>query len=609
MDIKQITEAINRIFIEKKKRIIFWYDGDKEFEEILPEIDLEGVCILRIDECAALDLKIRLEVDDPSGKYVLYAPVYEPPPEKDWLFDIRLYSHCFHADRASILLNELNLSNRSLRPYLKERNDFFKSQDRSSRLKKWVTTDDMEADLDLKMLAVVTKADQYEPFAILMKLFDSFCQDGTFDPNAPSKAWAEIDRLGLADSFWKLQGRLFGYIAGETPTLNDFALHLFATDFSNNLKESPPDSISHFVLRNPNLSMNASVFLSQWRSHTGHFKNFNIVSKYIAKRLKIDDEIIQMDMASLIEAMTFEACERRIISSLRDKVGKGVETDFDAVRKIIKARLDGYWANTVLREDSPQNLYKTTYHALENALQLFELRKEYPSGLSYPSAFEMYKAYTDELFLFDQYYRKFYELSDRADYAGWDVLKPLKETVDNCYSNWFMEQIGVVWGGFLEKDRADNLLGTWKIPNVWNQNEFFKRYVKPTVKESTRNRLFVVISDAFRYEAAEELTRYINGKYRLQANLETMLGVVPGYTALGMASLLPHETIAFKEGGHGDVVLDGKLVASMEQRSAVLSKYEGIAVKADDLLSMSKEKGREFVKAHRIIWLLAFSCG
>ena len=48
-----------------------------------------------------------------------------------------------------------------------------------------------------------------------------------------------------------------------------------------------------------------------------------------------------------------------------------------------------------------------------------------------------------------------------------------------------------------------------------------------------------------RYEVAEELTGYLNGTYRVQAKLSFQLGVLPSYTALGMASLLPHSKLEY----------------------------------------------------------------
>ena len=116
MDIKQISDTLNRIFTETNKRLIFWYDGEKEFDEFLPSLALDDAVVLRMDDFGALELKIKLEIDDPAGKYVLYAPRHEPPPEDDWLFDIRLYSYTFLADTASITLRELDLDPQRLRP-------------------------------------------------------------------------------------------------------------------------------------------------------------------------------------------------------------------------------------------------------------------------------------------------------------------------------------------------------------------------------------------------------------------------------------------------------------------------------------------------------------
>jgi uncharacterized protein (TIGR02687 family) len=601
MDIKQISDTLNRIFTEKNKRIIFWYDGEREFDEILPSLELNGAAILRMDAHSALELKIKLEIDDPVGKYLLYAPWHEPPPEDDWLFDIRLYSYTFLADTASITLKELDLNHQSIRPYIHTRKAFFSSQDRMNRLKKWVAADDLEDEIDLKMLAVITRAGQPEPFSILMKLFDSFCQKGKFDIQETSRPWMEIEKLDLMPFFWKILSQTFGYVNTDTPSLIDFLLRVFVTDFANAIKADPPSSISHFIIPNSTQAMNSSVFLSQWRSNTNHFKNYNAISQFAESRLKINELLSSIDASTLDEIMTFEAVERRIISGIRDQLIANSENGYPEMREAIKHRLDGHWATTTLEEDSSGNLYRTTYHAMLSAIDLFELRKKYDAGFSYPSAEAMLTAYTRELFLFDQLYRKFHEFSNKADLAGWDVLKTLRDKVEDCYSNWFMMQLSLTWGDFLTPDHPDYLMKRWRIPNITNQYDFFDKYVQPTVQGSSRNRLFVIISDAFRYEAAEELTRIINGKYRLKADLEPMLGVVPSYTELGMASLLPHRRLSFKP--KGDIVVDDKATGSTALRADILSLYEGTAIKADELMVMSKDKGREFVKPYRIIYI------
>lgn len=272
MDINQVKETLAGIFREKKKRIVFWYDAEKEFEESLASLQFDDdVTILRLDEHAALELKIKLEIEDTRGLFILYAPCGEPAPEEDWLFDIRLYSYTFHADPASILLKELNLEHHSLRPYLKDRNAFFRSQERLNRLKKWIVPDDREDDIDLKMLAVVTQSDQAERLSILMRLLATFCRAGKYREDEQSKPWQEIERFGLRPAFWKILAATFGYVNEDSPNLTDFLLRVFATDLAVSLKVDPPSSISHFVIQDVSQSMNCTVFLSQWRTHTGHF--------------------------------------------------------------------------------------------------------------------------------------------------------------------------------------------------------------------------------------------------------------------------------------------------------------------------------------------------
>ncbi len=48
----------------------------------------------------------------------------------------------------------------------------------------------------------------------------------------------------------------------------------------------------------------------------------------------------------------------------------------------------------------------------------------------------MLRAYPRILYRFDQRYRAFHELFNRADMAGWDVLKTTRQKMEDCYSGW-----------------------------------------------------------------------------------------------------------------------------------------------------------------------------
>ena len=98
MNIERIEQGLKQAFSGNMHRIVFWHDPAREFEETLPDLSLGDVSLLRLDEHGALAVKVRLEQEDPTGRYLLYAPFEPPEPDKDWLLDMRLYSASFSAD-------------------------------------------------------------------------------------------------------------------------------------------------------------------------------------------------------------------------------------------------------------------------------------------------------------------------------------------------------------------------------------------------------------------------------------------------------------------------------------------------------------------------------
>jgi hypothetical protein len=49
-DIKQINDALDRVFNDEKQRIVFWNDPECEFKNVLPYLLLNNVNLLRLDE-------------------------------------------------------------------------------------------------------------------------------------------------------------------------------------------------------------------------------------------------------------------------------------------------------------------------------------------------------------------------------------------------------------------------------------------------------------------------------------------------------------------------------------------------------------------------------
>lgn len=598
MNTDQIAECLKDFY--QGFRIIFWNDPDQEFTDIVDSLGLEDVTVIKVDEIGHLELKVRLEFEEPGSKFLLYSTKPKPEPEADWLLDIRLYSKTFSADRASILLGELGLVNQSMRPYLAERKKFF-SKDRLARLKKWVTPADTERDLDKKMVAVLTKAEQASNYDILMKLFGEMCDDQVCEIKTPPKVWDEIEKFGLAPFFWEEMARSFGY-AESSPAIPDLLIRLLVTDLAHALNGEAPAAFNHFALSNKVLNTNVSVFMSQWRSHLGYYKKYVALAGAVSKELKVLEHLSSYDHIALLDAMTFEACEQQAIRSLRDELISGQLEKPEDLRPIIQRRRDGHWATIQIEGHTDgSNTYRASYEALSASLDLLSLRKQYDAGLSFSSPEKLVQDYQGSLYCFDQHYRLFHEAADKVEASGLDVLKGLQKVVEACYNNWFMDQLSVASGSLL--GGPDGLLRTWSIDGLPSQQSFYVNSVKSILGQNDRSRVFVVISDALRYEVAEELSRDINTKSRFKATLEAQLGVLPSYTALGMAALLPrNSSYGFKE-GTDQVLVDGQPCSSLEQRNTILGKFKGMAVKADDLLAMSKDEGRELISQKRVIYI------
>src|SRR4051812_27778143 len=284
-DLHQINTALERLFYEEGQRIVFWNDPDQEFQSTLPFIMLDGVTTLRLDKVGALEVKIRLERDEATGKFLLYAPTEEPDYEDDWLLDIRLYSRSFRADRASILLQKLGLVNQSLRTHIAERRKFFDAKDRLQKVKNLVLPDDAAGDLDRKMIAVVLRADQPELFSLVRTAFHAWTEAGAeIDLDNPPAVWGQVEKFDLDVPFWQMVKATFGYDE-ENPALKNFLLRLVLTDYAHHLKGDVPLALRGLLLPRTGWS-NAVVCLAQWRDSSSKGASYDRLSAEAAAILK-----------------------------------------------------------------------------------------------------------------------------------------------------------------------------------------------------------------------------------------------------------------------------------------------------------------------------------
>ena len=114
MDTDKIIQDLNRRFAAPlpefyQRRIIFWYDEDKEFEDKLDEVVLENAKVIALTGNNAFSVKKLLSVDDLTTNYLVYSPCVYNRPDDNWILDVELYREEFRADLISIWMDEMGL--------------------------------------------------------------------------------------------------------------------------------------------------------------------------------------------------------------------------------------------------------------------------------------------------------------------------------------------------------------------------------------------------------------------------------------------------------------------------------------------------------------------
>ena len=593
----RVADALNTLFTSHAT--VFWHDVDSEFASLVDALPLDGVQLVHLDTTPALQLKLDIE-QAPDTRRLLYSNRPEPPLAQDWLLDVRLRSKPFHADAISIAREDLGLTTLSLMPHLKLRAKFLRSRERLERLKRHVLPDDDAEAIDRKMMAVLLRCEESDVLALALHLLVglSVSGEGLFD-EVPA-GWQELVELELAPAFWLLMELHLGYKEAE-PSLPDLLRRVLVTDFARNLAAPCPAALAALVLPNRVLAANASVLAARWRNDLNRHRAYADLSDAVAVTIDLLAHLHPLTPEHLADCTTFAAIERHIVRVLKDRVTAQGGAVLDNLRPLIARRRDGPWVNRNLagtREDT--RALAACYDALEAAAEFFALKERHEAGLSFTDAADAVARYRGELFGFDQRYRRVHRAAAQVEPMGWAVLHGLRDAVEAAYSGWFMPQLSSAWDRVID-DPATGLQH-WQLAELPPQQRFFDDRVAAALGSGGVKRVFVVISDALRYEAAEELAREINGRNRFTARLDAMLGVLPSYTSLGMAALLPHTTLDYR-GANAEVYADGLPTATLEGRQAVLARYSGLAIKADELLALGKDKGRERVKEHRVVYV------
>lgn len=554
----KIEEALTKRF--ESHRVIFWYDEKREFTDLYQETALDGVEKIQVDG-NEFEVKYIINKQKTDNKLLIYIPGPKPANEENWLLDMELAHHVFHTNQEALILQEISLDYH-FKDLVTQHLEFFKAKDRMTKLKELLGEGDEFEEIRAKMLAVVFSTEYVNLITFVYANVAAYI-------NGDDRIEKDLIRFNLSDYYWGKISKQFGY-QSEQPTIYDFLLEVFTANFA--------------LTNSKKVNKETRLLLSLWKDTLNYRDGFGVVSDKISSDLDVEAKLNKASIDEIIQDDLFKLTDKKIIFDLVHLISDEAISN-DKVYQYTKQRENKYWYTNAA------NLYK----ALENGSDMISLiRKQANNSLI--GFTDGVKDYTSSLYKIDYAYRKFiyyYRLTNQNR-----ILSELAKKVEKVYSNDWLLTYNDNWQDVVQS------LKSWPTKEMNSQRQFFRQYVSKYTEKN--NRLFVIISDAFRYECGVELLKCIQSENRFDASLEHLVTSLPSYTQLGMASLLPNTNIEFKEGSD-TVFVDGISSAGTSNRTKILSQNSGVratTILAEEFMKMNvTTEGREFAKQNDLIYI------
>jgi len=540
-------------------RLVFWHDPAGEYADGLDSLGLDDVQIVRVanDEYA---VKYRVLRDESEKNFLVYRSGTIPTGIGNWLLDLELAYGVFTADRASLVQQDLGLSGDGIAEVVQGHEEFFKATKRVEQLKALLDANDDARRLQAKMSAVLLGQREHSLMEITRTLLIE-------NANGADEKYNSLAAFGLDIFHWQGVGSIYGYTSAS-PSVDDFVLWIFRQAITR-FQSDPPGGFR-------NIQLDFASFRNDRRSGPA----LSVLARRAARDLNYAGAIEGTDLRTLVDIDLFEEIDRKIISDLARGV---VDRTIPAreVADVIRRRQTSIWIDG----------YRKLYSAIGSASDLLTRISGIDFAMqSFDDGLELYR---NEWFRIDQLYRQFWYATRTAEHPG--PLEELRTQVESFYANKFLYALGTAW------QQQVDIIDRWRSSVMRSQSSFFTSYVAPITKDG-RRKAVVIVSDALRYEIADELGSRVRQEDRFDADLDALLGVLPSYTQLGMAALLPHITIGHS--GKGDLVdVDGQPTSGVDNRGKVLAAVQGTAILAENLLAMTREEIRDLYQQHQILYV------
>ena len=587
MDLDTVLHDLSRRFAAPlpefyKRRIIFWYDEDREFEDKLEDLQLANAALVVLTGSNTFAVKKLLCEDDLSSNFLVYQPLSFNKDDENWLINVQLYSEEFRADLNSIWMDEMGLpSTPIIRKQVKAYRKFFNAKARRDAVAKLNKNISTAAQMHLVVMAAIAGCNDTQPNSIIREVIR-----GGLDIDTNS-VYQSLVNYGAHKAFWVMVAQATGYNEGDDVSLGRLAIHMILTAATRTMHLDNLAGLDAFI----SIPHQAYCydFISEWL-HGDDVQQLYQVARYVEREARLHARFAKLNVEDLVDTECFPCINEVILTSLMTEISNQI-IKVETIKATVEKRRTMTWYDHV-------SCYYDGILQVAN-MQAFFL--EHAAGFHTVEPFKIWKEYTTDYYKMDTYYRQFHLCFQRCLKVSNplldDLFKHVTEKVEGLYSVWYLGQLAQNWSNACE----DNLAEYGKILEVPQQIDFYRSKVK-----NSDNRVFVIVSDALRYEIAASLSEQLQRETQSKVSLSSMQAIFPTITKFGMAALLPHQKLGVAEKGSGvlGVTADGTPTDS-NYRDKILKQANpnSVALKYDDIIGMKRADRQALVKGMDVVYI------
>ena len=585
MDADKVIQDLNRRFAAPlpefyQRRIIFWYDEDQEFADKLDEIVLENAKTVVLTGSNAFAVKKLLNHDDLTSNYLVYSPVSYDRQDDNWLLDIELYSEEFRADLISIWMDEMDIpSTPAMRKQVKHYRKYFNAKDRRARIVAQNKIPSTPAQLHMAVMAAICGLKNPQPNQIIRSVFRA----GLDVQN--NVTYREFINYGSEDAFWAMVRQGCGFYE-EEHDLGRLAIHLLLTASTRTLRPEYLAGLDSFISM-PHQAY-CYDFISEWL-HGEDREQLYDVARYVEDEAHLNQRFAKLAVDDLVNTECFPCINEVILTKLMTEISNHI-IDVDTISATVEKRRTCAWYEP----------FENFYDGLLQVANMQRFFKEHSAGFHTADAKGIWKEYTESYYQMDTYYRLFHlsfqKSLETSNILLDDLFKHVADKVEGLYSHWFLGGLGNNWSDVC----ADELEQYGKVLEIAKQEDFYRSRIK-----NSDTRVFVIISDALRYEVAASLADQLRRETQSKVSLSSMQSIFPSITKFGMAALLPHKELSAEVRNDILTVFADAQSTASTNRDKVLKNENpsSVALQYKNIIGMKRAERSALVKGMDVVYL------